>query len=252
MIIKAIIVDDDVDSRLITATFTKKYFPDIHIVAEGASVKEGLELLKQMKPDLVLLDIEMPDGTGFDLLRSVDDKDFELVFITAFDAYAIEAFKFSAIDYLLKPLSATDLRESLLKVKERIHGKVFAEQWMNLSFNLDHKNSYDRKLAIATVNGFVFVDVKDIVRCESKSNYTQFYFNGGRNMVSSRNLGYYEELLPPEKFCRIHHSHLINIDFLDQYIKGGGGGMVVMKDGVQLDVSQRKKEDFLQKVVSGR
>ena len=252
MIIKAIIVDDDIDSRLVTSTFTKKYFPDIHIVAEGASVKEGLELLKEIKPDLVFLDIEMPDGTGFDLLRSIEDKNFELVFITAFHAYAIEAFKFSAIDYLLKPLSATDLRESILKVKERIHGKIFAQQWMNLSYNLDHKNSYDRKLAIVTLNGFVFVDVKDIVRCESKSNYTQFYFNSGKNMVSSRNLGFYEELLPPEKFCRIHHSHLINIDFLHQYIKGGSGGMVVMKDGVQLDVSQRKKEDFLQKVVSGR
>jgi len=252
MKINTVIVDDDPDSRLITGTFIRKYFPDIHIAGEGACVKEGLSLLQQFKPDLVLLDIEMPDGTGFDLLRNTEDKSFEVIFITAFDAYAIDAFRFSAIDYLLKPLSLNDLKESMLKVKERMQGKLFEKHWINLSYNLDHKNSYDRKLAIATINGFVFVDVRDIVRCESQSNYTQFYFENGKKMTSSRNLGYYEEILPAEKFCRIHHSHLINIDFLNQYIKGGSGGTVVMKDGAELDVSQRKKEDFLQKVISGR
>jgi two-component system, LytTR family, response regulator len=252
MRINAVIVDDDQDSRLITGTFVRKYFPDVHIAGEGASVQEGLNLLQQLKPDLLLLDIEMPDGTGFDLLRNTEDKNFEVIFITAFDAYAIDAFKFSAIDYLLKPLSLTDLKDSMLKVKERIQSKLFERHWINLSYNLDHKNNYDRKLAIATISGFVFVDVKDIVRCESQSNYTQFHFENGKKMTSSRNLGYYEEILPVEKFCRIHHSHLINIDFLNQYIKGGSGGTVIMKDGAELDVSQRKKEDFLQKVISGR
>jgi two-component system LytT family response regulator len=252
MKISTLIIDDDANSRMITGTFIKKYFPDITIVGEGASVEEGLKLVDELTPDLLLLDIEMPDGTGFDLLRNVPVKNFEVIFITAFDAYAIEAFRFSAVDYLLKPLSVTDLKDSLLKVKERIQGKMFEKQWTNLSYNLEQKNNYDRKLAIATVSGFVFVDVKDIIRCESNSNYTQFYFTNGKKMTSSRNLGYYEELLPGEKFCRIHHSHLINIDFLDQYIKGGNVGTVVMKDGAELDVSQRKKEDFLQKVISGR
>lgn len=252
MKINTIIVDDDADSRLITVTFIRKYFPDIHIAGEGATVAEGIELVRQHRPDLILLDIEMPDGTGFDLLRTTEQKNFEVIFITAFNAYAIDAFKFSAIDYLLKPLSLTDLKEALLRVRERLQEKFFGKHWTSLSYNLEHKNNYDRKLAIATLSGFVFVDVRDIIRCESKSNYTQFYFDGGRKMMSSRNLGYYEEILPPEKFCRIHHSHLINIDFLDQYIKGGSGGTVIMKDGAELDVSQRKKEDFLQKVVSGR
>jgi two-component system LytT family response regulator len=252
MKITTLLLDDDADSRLITGTFIKKYFPDVHIAGEAASVEEGLEMVQRLKPDLLLLDIEMPDGTGFDLLRNVEQKSFEVIFITAFNAYAIDAFRFSAIDYLLKPLSLDDLRESLLKVREKMQAKMFEMHWASLAHNLEHKNNYDRRLAIATISGFVFVDVKDIVRCESNSNYTQFYFDNGKKMVSSRNLGYYEELLPAEKFCRIHHSHLINIDFLDQYIKGGSGGTVVMKDGAELDVSQRKKEDFLQKVISGR
>lgn len=252
MRIDALLIDDDADSRLVAATYIEKYFPDIHIAGQGASVAEGLELIGSLKPDLVLLDIEMPDGTGFDLLRKVKEKDFEVIFITAFDAYAIEAFRFSAVDYLLKPLSITELREALLKVKERIHERAFEKHWAGLVYNLEHTNKYERRLTIATVSGFVFVDVKDIIRCESNSNYTQFHFASGKKMTSSKNLGYYEELLPPEKFFRIHHSHLINIDFLNQYIKGGGGGTVIMKDGAELDVSQRKKEDFLQKVIAGR
>lgn len=252
MEIATIIVDDDADSRLVTSSFIKKYFPDIHIAGEGTSVKEGVDLIRRLKPNLVLLDIEMPDGTGFDVLRNLEEKNFEVIFITAFNGYAIDAFKFSAVDYLLKPLSLSDFKESLLKVKEKIQFKLFEKQWSSLSHNLSHKNNYDRKLAIATLTGFVFVDVKDIIRCESSSNYTQFYFVEGKKMISSRNLGYYEELLPTDKFCRIHHSHLINVDFLDQYIKGGSGGTVVMRDGAELDVSQRKKDEFLQKVVSGR
>jgi two-component system, LytTR family, response regulator len=252
MTINALLVEDDADSRLIAITYITKYFPEVKITGEALSVKEGLELIEIHKPDLVFLDIELPDGTGFDLLRSVGEKSFEVIFITAFNSYAIEAFRYSAVDYLLKPLSISDLKDALQKVKEKIQGKIFSQHWINLAYNLEHKNSYERRLAIATINGFVFVDVKDIIRCESNSNYTQFHFVSGKKMTSSRNLGYYEELLPEDKFCRIHHSHLINIDFLDQYIKGGSGGTVIMKDGTELDVSQRKKEDFLQKVISGR
>ena len=247
-----LLIDDDENSRLITGTYIKKYFPDIHIAGESGSVHESMEMISRLKPDLILLDIELPDGTGFDILRNVEEKNFEVIFITAFDAYAIEAFKFSAVDYLLKPVLINDLKDSLIKVKERIQGKIFEKHWMNLAYNLEHKNTYERRLAIATISGFMFVDVKDIIRCESNSNYTQFHFANGKKLLSSRNLGFYEGLLPEEKFCRIHHSHLINIDFLDQYVKGGSGGTVVMKDGAELDVSQRKKEDFLQKVISGR
>jgi two-component system LytT family response regulator len=252
MNINTLLVDDDADSRLIAITYIQKYFPEVQVVGEGTCVKEGLELIEELKPDLVLLDVQMPDGSGFDLLQNVKEKNFEVIFITAYNAYAIQAFRYSAVDYLLKPLSLTDFKESLAKVKERMQGKIFGKHWNNLAYNLEHKNTYERRLAIATINGFVFVDVKDIIRCESNSNYTQFYFASGKKMTSSRNLGYYEELLPEDKFCRIHHSHLINIDFLDQYIKGGSGGTVIMKDGTELDVSQRKKEEFLQKVISGR
>lgn len=252
MRINTLVIDDDPDSRLVALTYLTKYFPDINVIGEGDSVEQGLDLIRRLQPDLILLDIEMPDGTGFDLLRQVGEKKFEVIFITAFNAYAIDAFRYSAIDYLLKPLSIADLKESLLKVREKIQVKMFEKHWASLTYNLEHKSNYERRLAIATTTGFVFVDVKEITRCESSSNYTLFHFASGRKMTSSRNLGYYEELLPPEKFFRIHHSHLINIDFLDQYNKTGGGGTVIMKDGSELDVSQRRREEFLQKVISGK
>lgn len=246
MRINTLLVDDDADSRLVAQTYLTRYFPDVNIVGQADSVQQGIELIHRLQPDLVLLDIETADGTGFDLLRQVGEKHFEVIFITAFNANAIEAFRYSAIDYLLKPLSITDLRESLLKVKEKLQTRMFQQHWSSLVYNMDHRNLYDRRLAIAT-NGFVFVDVREIIRCESSSNYTQFHFASGKKMTSSRNLSYYEELLPPEKFCRIHHSHLINIDYLDQYVKGGSGGTVIMKDGVELDVSHRRKDEFLQR-----
>jgi two-component system, LytTR family, response regulator len=252
MKIVTVIIDDDEDSRLITGGFIRKYHPDFEIAGEAGTVEAGFALVESARPALLLLDIEMPDGTGFDLLQRLSRRDFEVIFITAFNAYAIDAFRFSAIDYLLKPVSLTDLKESLLRVKEKLQNRFFEEQWKNLSHNREKKNSYDRKIAIGSHNGYVFVQVKDIVRCESESNYTRFYFGDGTKMISSRTLGFYEEMLPADKFFRIHNSHLVNIDFLTQYKKDGRGGTVIMKDGVELDVSHRKKAEFLQKILPGQ
>src|SRR4051812_22242260 len=135
MNITTILVDDDADSRLVASTYIRKYFPEINIAGEATSIKEGIELISKVKPELVLLDIEMPDGTGFDLLRNIDEKNFEVIFITAFNAYAIQAFRFSAIDYLLKPLSLDDLKEALFKVKEKIQLQLFEKHWSSLAYN---------------------------------------------------------------------------------------------------------------------
>lgn len=249
--IRTLIIDDDDDSRLVTSAYIRKHALDFEIAGEAASVSTGTQLVQELRPDLLLLDIEMPDGTGFDLLRKIESKNFEVIFITAFNEYAIEAFRYSAVDYLLKPVSLTDLKESLIRVKERLQHKIFEQQWASLSENFGKKNNYDRKIAIGNNSGYSFVEVKDIVYCESSGNYTLFYFINGRKTVSSRTLGFYEDILPAAKFYRIHNSHLINTDYLDQYKKGGRGGTVIMKNGAELEVSQRKKSDFLDKFIPG-
>ena len=245
MKITTLIIDDDADSRLALATYIRKNCPELILTGEAQSVSESIQLISKEDPDLLILDISLPDGTAFDLLRQLPEKKFEVIFITAYDKYAIEAFKFSAIDYLLKPISYTDLQEALQKVSERMAEKYFKTHWLTLTHNLQYKNPYEKRLAIATSEGFVFADIKNIVRLESHSNYTHFYFTGEKKLVSSHTLGYYEELLPEANFCRIHNSHLVNIEFIDRYVKGGVGGTIVMKDGLELSVSQRKKEIFL-------
>ena len=249
MKIAALIIDDDADSRFILGSYIRNHFPNILVAGEGATLQESVGLVQQTKPDLLLLDISLPDGTGFDLLKQVTDKSFEVIFITAHDQYAIEAFKCSAIDYLLKPVAYPDLQNALQKVAQRIQEKHFTRHWTTLAHNLGQRNPYQKKLAIASSDGYFFVEISDIVRLESHSNYTHFYFREAKKLVASHTLGYYEALLPADKFCRIHHSHLVNVDFIERYTREGAGGTVIMKDGSSLQVSQRKKENFLEQLV---
>jgi len=249
MKISALIIDDDADSRFIVDNYIRNNCKEIIVTGQGASVKEGINLVKKHKPDLLLLDISMPDGTGFDLLRQIPESEFEVIFITGHDEFAIEAFKFSAIDYLLKPFAFQDLDDALRKVGDRLTEKYFIRHWGTLAHNLQQAKPYEKRLAIATAEGFIFTDIREVVRLESHSNYTHFYFTNGKKLVSSHTLGYYEELLPADNFCRIHNSHLVNIDFIDRYVKGGVGGTIVMKDGMELGVSQRKKEEFLKQLI---
>lgn len=245
MKLNALLIDDDADSRLVIASYLQKYREDICLVGEGGTVQEGLGLVNRHAPELLLLDIQLTDGTAFDLLSKTENKNFEVIFITAYDTYAIEAFRFSAIDYLLKPISFADLNTALGKARDRIQQKHFMNHWETLSHNLQQMSNAEKRLAIATSEGYIFKPVRDIVRLEASSNYTHFYFTAGEKIVSSHTLGYYEELLPQEKFCRVHNSHLVNIDWIDKYVKGGAGGSIIMKGGLTLDVSQRKKEKVI-------
>ncbi len=249
MKISTLIIDDDIDSRLVLNTYIGKNCPELIVSGEAESVAESMQLINKKQPDLLILDISLPDGTAFDLLRQLPEPKFEVIFITAYDKYAIEAFKFSAIDYLLKPISYSELKEALRKVGDRIEEKYFKTHWLTLTHNLQYKNAYEKRLAIATGEGFIFTDIRSIVRLESHSNYTHFYFADRKKLVSSYTLGYYEELLPEENFCRIHNSHVVNIEHIDRYIKGGVGGTIVMRDGMELSVSQRKKEEVLKHLV---
>jgi two-component system, LytTR family, response regulator len=233
----------------VLGNYIHKNCPELVVCGEAETVAESITLIKKETPDLLMLDISLPDGTAFDLLRKLPENKFEVIFITAYDQYAIEAFKFSAIDYLLKPISFTDLKEALRKVGDRIEEKYFKTHWVTLTHNLQNKNPYEKRLAIATSEGFIFADMKEIVRLESHSNYTHFYFANRKKLVTAHTLGYYEDLLPEAYFCRIHNSHLINIEFIDRYIKGGVGGTIVMKDGTELSVSQRKKDEVIRQLL---
>lgn len=252
MKIAALVIDDDPDSRMVISSFITEHCRDIINGGECSSVTSALELIQKQQPDLLLLDISLPDGTAFDLLRRLPDKNFEVIFITAYDKFAIEAFKFSAIDFLLKPIAFPELKEALNKVRTRIDEKYFNTHWMTLAHNLQSRDTYEKRLAIATSDGYIFIEISDIIRLEANSNYTHFYFRDEKKMIASQTLGYYEALLPAEKFCRIHNSYIINVDFIDRYTKEGVGGTVVMKDGMELSVSQRKKEAFIAQLIKKR
>jgi two-component system LytT family response regulator len=245
MKITAIVIDDDIDSRDILCSYLKANYPEITIAGEAGTISEAFVMVSKATPDLLLLDIELPDGTGFDLLERLPGMDFEVIFITAHNTYAMQAFKQAAIDYLLKPISYDELDQAIHKLENRVEEKYFLRHWKTLIHNSKQKNQYDQRLAIATAEGFLFIELKEIVRLESHSNYTHFYFRNKTKLVSSHTLGYYEELLPADKFCRIHHSHVVNTDCVEKYIKGGVGGSVVMSDGMELTVSQRKKDDVM-------
>jgi len=236
-----IIVDDEEKSRSTTRSFITRYCPELNILDEADGVETGLKSIKQHPPDLVFMDVEMKDGTGFDLLNLLKPVNFKVIFITAFDSYALKAFNFSAVDYLLKPLDPTRLTEAVSKLKtthtnDLLHRKLEAL--------LENKVSLE-KIALPEIDGLVMVRIKDIVRCESESNYTRFYLKTGKTHLSTKTLKDFDEMLTGMNFCRIHKSHLINIDFVARYIKGDGG-VVIMDDQTELEVARRRKDDLLQ------
>lgn len=247
MHIRTILVDDETASRETISRHLRDGVPEVTVIAEAGSVQSAVEKIQSAKPQLLLLDISLKDGTGFDILHQLPEKDFEVIFITAYEKYAIEAFRFSAVDFLLKPVEPGTLREAVLKAIEKIELRQFKNRWEVLVHNLSVEKSVNKRLAIATNTGFEFLQINMIIRCESNSNYTVFHLPGGKKITTSRHLGFYEDLLPVGIFCRIHHSHLINLNYIERYIKGRGGS-VIMKDGAELEVSQRRRDEFLGKI----
>jgi len=244
---RAIIIDDEQDSRNAINNILKNYCKDIEVSGQAGSVAEGLTLIGKTKPDVVFLDIQMPDGTGFDLLEKITKITFQVIFVTAYDKYALKAIKFSALDYLLKPVDPHQLMEAVKKIKK--NNGDFSDITRKINTLLRNKNGFER-LTLPTFEGFKFVNIKDVVRCESDSNYTNFYLNTGELILVTRTLKEYEEILAELDFIRVHQSNLVNIKYIDRYIKGDGG-TIVMVDGSEVEVSRRRKDDFLKKMVGG-
>ncbi|MDZ4750685.1 MAG: LytTR family DNA-binding domain-containing protein [Flavobacteriales bacterium] len=240
-----IIVDDEKHPRELLADLLVTHFPEIEIRAHCTSADEATKAIEIHSPELVFLDVEMPGKTGFQLLEALPEISFEIIFTTSYSKYAVDAFKVSALDYLLKPVEINELREAIGKFKARLALHHSHQQIENLLMNIRSTNDDTQKIALPTSNGYLFVRIADIVRCMSQNVYAIFHLADKSQVVVSRTLKECEDMLQRFGFQRIHQSHLINMRYVKRYIKGEGGE-VEMEDNTRLDVSRRKKEEFLE------
>lgn len=248
--IKTIIVDDEQHCIDALKSMLQKKCPEVTVLAGVNSVQDAKQLIDEMQPDLVFLDVEMPHQNGFELLKLYDKVSFDVIFTTAYEQYALKAIKFNALDYLLKPFSVQDLQEALRKFHERRMNKTDAGMAPLEVFlqNMKTMQQTNKKIALPTINGLVFMPVQNIVRCESTGNYTKIFFTDRKQLLVSKPLKEFEELLTDVDFFRIHNSHLINLQQMESYIQGEGG-FALMSDGTQVEVSRRRKAEFLKKAM---
>ncbi len=241
--IRVMIVDDEEGARESLSNLLNKFVEGVKIVAKSDSIASALSKIEKYKPELIFLDIEMPFGSGFDLLDRIKPIDFNIVFVTAYDHYALKAIKFSALDYLLKPVDIEDLKKSIQKHREA-HIAPPTDNYNNLLENLKSETQ-DKKIAIPDSNGITFIPINEIIRCESDGNYTRIFLSSGKKILASKTLGEYEQMLEEDNFFRVHRGHLVNLNHIHKVLKADGG-VIVMKDGAEVDVSRRKKTAFME------
>lgn len=245
--IKAVIIDDEQHciDRLCNLLPEIKN-PVIQLSGTAQTVDEGTSLISKHHPQLVFLDVQIADKTGFDLLKAIPDAQFQVIFTTAHDRYALQAFRFCALDHLLKPVDADELQAALLKVNASKNNSVISEQISELLKGIGTK---PRKIGVPTLNGIVFVPVSEIIRCHADGNYTELHLADKKQMVVSKTLKEFENLLADYSFFRVHHSDLVNLDYVKSYNKGKGG-YLMLDDNSSVEVSSRRKEELLKKLGS--
>jgi len=243
--IKAVIIDDDENLRQGLKKMLNRFAPHINIIGEAHSVNSGIEVMQQLEPQVVFLDIQLNDGTGFDILEKLAEENKHIksnvVFITAHEQYAIKAFRFSALDFLLKPVDPEELQIVIQKIEAVLEKKTDYSHIDLLLENIKKNVDNFKRIALSTSEGIHLFDISDIIRCESTDNYTKFFIKNNKPILISKTLKEYEEMLKEHNFERIHQSHLINLSYLKSYIKKDGG-YVVMSDDSHLPISQRKRE----------
>lgn len=244
--ITALLIDDEAKGRLALREKISAYCPQIEVLAEAASGEEALVLIRKYNPQLIFLDIEMPRMNGFEMLNELAEKNFHIIFTTAYDQYAIKAIKYAAFDYLLKPIDIEELRAAVARAADKENNQTKKQAELLLQAMLQPKKAFS-KLAIPTLEGLLFYDTADIVHLEANSNYTTIYLINKTKITASKTLKEFEELLPEDIFFRTHHSHLINLKYIKRYIKGDGG-QIELENGSFADVSRRKKEEFLKAI----
>ena len=237
---KAIIIDDEDNARATLRAMLEEFFTEIEIVGEASTPKDAVRIIDEKKPELVFLDIQMQEGTGFDVLEALGDRNFQIVFISAHKQHAFDSFRFDAADYLLKPVRIKDLRAAIVKAKDNLlGGPELNDKAMLRHISLDQAKT---QLIVPEVEGFSVVKLCDMVRCEGSRNYTDFFLVSGKKLTASKSLKEFEEVLGGHGFLRIHKSHIINIYQVEKYVKGRGGELL-MTDGSLLPVSRERKEN---------
>ncbi|MEM9986655.1 MAG: LytTR family DNA-binding domain-containing protein [Bacteroidota bacterium] len=237
----AVIIDDLAGARKALRQDLKDYCPQVKIMAEAEGVVSGAKILRQHRPDLLFLDIQMQDGTGFDLLEIMAETPLRVIFTTAHDGFAIKAFRFAAVDYLLKPVDPDQLQQAVARAASM--SVTSQEQLHTLLDNVQERKH--AKLALHTMEKIHVVAVAEIIRCEYSANYTIFHLQDKRQLLVTKTLKEYDQLLSGQGFIRVHQSHLVNAEFIKEFVKGDGG-YLVMKDGTEVPVSSRKRSQVMQ------
>ncbi|RZK81299.1 MAG: response regulator transcription factor [Pedobacter sp.] len=248
MKIRSIIVDDETKSRSNLKKLLAEYCPAVEVVAEADSPTTALALIAEHKPDLLFLDIEMGELSGFDLLKLLNgQQSFELIFVTAFDKYGIQAVKACALDYLLKPINILELSSAVDKAVKQIGPKKENERLRELVANIDRRDD-EQKIAVPLADKIEFITIGKIIRLEAEGNYTHFFLEDNKHHLVCKTLKDYQELLETHQFIRTHQSHLINFKKIAAYVKTDGG-YIAMEDGSQVPISRQKKEEVLAKIL---
>ena len=247
--IRALIVDDEQASIDLLKWLISEYCPDISAVASARSVEEAIPLIHSFKPDIVFLDIQMPHQSGFDLLIQVDNWNFEVIFTTAYNEFAIQAIRFSALDYLLKPIDESELKKAVERFKvKKIYAPAGQILFRNFIQNISQGSKEKFKLALADASEIKYVQIDEIVRLQAESNYTHIFLTGNKIFISAKTLKEYDEILQGHRFLRVHKSHLVNPSHIQAYDRQG---ILQMSDNSKVEVSRRKK-DYLQQALAGR
>ncbi|MDM8004245.1 MAG: LytTR family DNA-binding domain-containing protein [Bacteroidota bacterium] len=242
--IRAVIIDDEKLARDVIFNYLNEYCPDIEVVAQASSVKTALSAIQKTTPDLVFLDIEMPDGTGFDLLNRFEKIDFKIIFVTAYSEYAIKAFRFSAIDYLLKPVKIDELIDAVARVRSAGTTGISTEIISSLLNNLRSSSPKQSTLIIPNIRGFEVLRVSEIIMCQADGYCTNFHLSGNRKVVSSKNLKHFDGLLEDQNFLRVHHSYLVNLDHITGYTRQGE---ILLSEGMKAFLGDSYKNEFVRR-----
>jgi two-component system, LytTR family, response regulator len=243
--IRTVLVDDDKTSLLTLQTLLVKHFPEVNIIGSAMTVKDAIALIDETKPEMVFLDVNLPDGEGFDVMEGVSYRRFQVIFVTAFDKYAVRAFEFSALHYIVKPATYDGLKTAFDRFRETREKDEDIED--RLSVLKESLKGAQEKIIIPSSDGLNVVKLGDVMRLEADDVYTTFYLSNGQKFVASKSMNNYEKILEDLPFSRIHSKHLINLVYVKRYLKGKGGS-VIMEDNTEVEVSVRKKADFLEKL----
>ena len=239
MIIKAVIIDDEPGMQAVNARLLAEYFPDINLIGKAESIESGYALIKSQTPDLVLLDIELADGTGFELLQKLQPYTFKVVFITGFDAFAIQAFKYSALDYLLKPVCQNDFQDAIRRAVALIENNESASPQLEVLMQAINQQMHHKKLVLKTTESLHIIEIDTIYFCKSDNSYTTFYFEDEVKILVSKSLKEYESLLAHHGFFRAHQSYLVNLNHISKVDKSDGG-FIIMNNKREIPISSRQ------------